>query len=690
MKRLWIAAVAAGWAWAAQAGMGIVWSTCGWFVEAGGDADAGPGVAENNVVTWQLVYAGANNAPDAIDPSAAGWTGGDDVLLAERVVPAGGGSAADGTSWDSLLMQQGGNTTYEDPTWPADRGGFVFQRVFQGTPSNGTPYAESGLFAFDPAFAGNGAPPDLFYFPADGYGLVLDRAVTPPPPVPYLDPTTHSTNTCDTYTPYTGQTTLTSGWYVVTGDITNDTRIAVSGDVHIILADGCTLSTGGVKAAPGGSLTIWGQTEGSGTLIADGRITWYPGIECTDASVTINGGTVNATGNQWTAGIGGYFEEFSGSGPWSIGDPTPYPGGTVTVNGGTVNATGGEGAAGIGGSLLGAGGPVTITGGTVVARAGDHSDWYNDQATAQAIGRGQGSADSGDLIIPGMKVYASEDATEPVAAGDRMDACHSPRAKLAPCAPHAVASCQWCGMKSFLVRKLFDGEHHGTNTYSTVELTVYSEVAKNPNARGSCLTYVIEGGGIDCTANVDENGQHAKLNGVYGIEQANHSMAVFNDAGWAYIKADLKENSTIRVTGTFGPYHPEYAAEAPNGMDRRMTLSTTGLLQSQTFYVIERDPGYFYGGPTGYVYTGDDEASDPRVDTTGMTQTDPLDADIPDETDYPPPEYDNNPGAYTRATLPAGALFLKDVATSDPTTVFVVNEFVPPFNPDTLEVEMPE
>ena len=674
MKKLWIAAVAAGWAWAAQAGMGIVWSTCGWFVEAGGDANAGPGIAENNVVTWQLVYAGANNAPDAINPSAAGWTGGDDVLLAERVVPAGGGTAAAGTSWDSFLMQQGGNTTYEDPTWPADRGGFVFQRVFQGAPSEGTPYAESGLFAFDPAFAGNGAPPDLFYFPADGYGLVLDRAVTPPPPVPYLDPTTHSTNTCDTYTPYTGQTTLTSGWYVVTGDITNDTRIAVSGDVHIILADGCTLSTGGVKAAPGGSLTIWGQTEGSGTLIADGRITWYPGIECTDASVTVNGGTVNATGNQWTAGIGGYFEEFSGSGPWSIGDPTPYPGGTVTINGGTVNATGGQGAAGIGGSLLGAGGPVTITGGTVVARAGDHSDWYNDQATAQAIGRGQGSADSGDLIIPGMKVYASEDATEPVAAGDRMDACHSPRAKLAPCAPHAVASCQWCGMKSFLVRKLFDGEHHGTNTYSTVELTVYSAAAANPDARGACLTYVIEGDGIDRTDNLDENGKRRTLDGIYDdIEQAHHFIATFDDKGWAYIKAGLKENSAIRVTGEFGPYDPAYAQQAPNGMDRRMTLSTTGLLQGQTFYVIERDPGYFYAGPTGYVYTGDDEAADPRVDTTGMTQTDPLDADIPDETDYPPTEYDNNPGAYTRATIPARALFLKDVATSDPTTVFVVN-----------------
>ena len=275
-------------------------------------------------------------------------------------------------------------------------------------------------------------------------------------PVPYLDPVAHTTNTCETYTLYTGQRTLSTGWYVVAGNITNDTRIEVSGDVHIILADGCTLSTGGVKAAPGGSLTIWGQTEGSGTLIADGRFTYNPGIECTDASVTINGGTVNATGNRWTAGIGGYFEEFSGSGHWSIGDPTPYPGGTVTVNGGTVNATGGQGAAGIGGSSLGAGGPVTITGGTVVAKAGGYvSDHGGDPA--QAIGRGQGSADSGDLIIPGMKVYASEDATEPVAAGDRrMAACRGRWAKLAVCDPHAFTAgvdngdthsvrCAYCG-----------------------------------------------------------------------------------------------------------------------------------------------------------------------------------------------------------------------------------------------------
>ncbi len=179
MKKIWIAALAAGWTLAAQAGLGILWTTRGWVVAAGGDANAGPGVAASDVVTWQLVYAGANGVPDAIDYWADGWTSGDDVLLAERVVPAGGGTAADGTSWDEWLMPQDGFAAYLDPAWPADRGGYVFQRVFQGAPSQGTPYAESGLFAFDPAFAGEGAPPDVFEFPADGNGLVLERTVPP-------------------------------------------------------------------------------------------------------------------------------------------------------------------------------------------------------------------------------------------------------------------------------------------------------------------------------------------------------------------------------------------------------------------------------------------------------------------------------------------------------------------------------
>ena len=133
-------------------------------------------------------------------------------------------------------------------------------------------------------------------------------------------------------------------------------------------------------------------------------------------------------------------------------------------------------------------------------------------------------------------------------------------ARLEACNPHdnAGAVCSLCGRKSFLVRKLYEGEHCDKFLYSTVELAVYSEEVANSHAQGTCLTYVIEGDGIDLTDNLDGDGNHLKLNGVHDIEQANHFMVQFHDDGWAYLKADLKENSAIRVTGVFGPYDPAY------------------------------------------------------------------------------------------------------------------------------------
>ena len=48
--------------------------------------------------------------------------------------------------------------------------------------------------------------------------------------VSYIDPTDPDTpiKACDTYTLYTGQDTLTSGWYVVEGDVFNGSRITVN------------------------------------------------------------------------------------------------------------------------------------------------------------------------------------------------------------------------------------------------------------------------------------------------------------------------------------------------------------------------------------------------------------------------------------------------------------------------------
>ena len=48
-----------------------------------------------------------------------------------------------------------------------------------------------------------------------------------------------------------------AGWYVVNSTFTIGSRVTVTGDVHLILADGCKLTvTGGIQVEYGKSLTI--------------------------------------------------------------------------------------------------------------------------------------------------------------------------------------------------------------------------------------------------------------------------------------------------------------------------------------------------------------------------------------------------------------------------------------------------
>ena len=164
-------------------------------------------------------------------------------------------------------------------------------------------------------------------------------------------------------------TDMNTGWYAVTGNITNNNRISVNGDVNLILCDGATLTAPkGISANGGNSLTIWGQVNGTGALTiniddeSDENLHYLAGIGgdgyTSSGTITINGGTVTAKGGTMAAGIGGGHE----------GD------GTVVINGGTVTATGGDWGAGIGGGQRsrskGGYGAVTITGGNVTAKGG--------------------------------------------------------------------------------------------------------------------------------------------------------------------------------------------------------------------------------------------------------------------------------------------------------------------------------
>ncbi|MFI3227252.1 MAG: hypothetical protein R3Y09_07570, partial [Clostridia bacterium] len=75
----------------------------------------------------------------------------------------------------------------------------------------------------------------------------------------YLDDTGVEQYTGDTATTaITDQTTWSSGWYEVTGQVTISSRITVTGDVHLILADGATLTaSAGITVNEGNSLTIY-------------------------------------------------------------------------------------------------------------------------------------------------------------------------------------------------------------------------------------------------------------------------------------------------------------------------------------------------------------------------------------------------------------------------------------------------
>ena len=179
MKKVLIAAVAlmVG-ASISLAGMGIQWSANGWMVEYGvTDMNAGPGVADNNNVIWQMIFAGEDNVANAPDLAAPNYLSGDDTLLADREIPTGGGSAADGTSWDSWLMQQGGETVYEDLAW--NTAGFVYQRIWQSTPSveAGGLYFETPLFAIDTGYAGGGAAPQEFNYDPAGNGVAVNTVI---------------------------------------------------------------------------------------------------------------------------------------------------------------------------------------------------------------------------------------------------------------------------------------------------------------------------------------------------------------------------------------------------------------------------------------------------------------------------------------------------------------------------------
>ena len=161
--------------------------------------------------------------------------------------------------------------------------------------------------------------------------------------------------------------------------------ITSKGDVTLTLKGDNSL-TGGISdngsyglsgISSNGSLTITGGETDSLTA-QGGSGTYDGGSGIYSNSLTISGGTVNATGGKSGAGIhsgsftisGGTVNAKGGNGGNVSGDGIISDGG-VTISGGTVKAAGGDSKDGYGGDGIRSGGVVTISGNTVNAAGGN-------------------------------------------------------------------------------------------------------------------------------------------------------------------------------------------------------------------------------------------------------------------------------------------------------------------------------
>lgn len=233
-------------------------------------------------------------------------------------------------------------------------------------------------------------------------------------------------------------TTWNDGWYVVNSNVTIGTaeakqRVVVDGDVHLILANNCTLTVnGGILVNNTNKLTIYAQSTDEGTmgkLVAQNASAGNAGIgglggdsakrDC--GTIAINGGYIQSGGANGGAGIGGGTSGFGGTitinggkveadsgtgntagGGTGIGGGSGSDGGNITVNGGIVSASasGGAGIGGGRGSTGGSGGNITITGGAIEAKSQESA------SIGGGFGLNQGGA-GGNITITGGTVVAT-------------------------------------------------------------------------------------------------------------------------------------------------------------------------------------------------------------------------------------------------------------------------------------------
>ena len=189
-------------------------------------------------------------------------------------------------------------------------------------------------------------------------------------------------------------TTMSAGWYVVSDNVTVSDRISVSGDVHLVLCDGATLTAqNGIGVTEGNSLTIYSQSGNTGKLVA--TVLYNKSVDFYHAAI---GG--DRYGNIHDAG-------------------TPVKAGSITIHGGDITATSYFSAAGIGKAYEGKAGNITIYGGKVTASCGDGESDIGIGGDEAVIQLGYARTDDyiqslgyiGTVTVASDRKFATDDAT---------------------------------------------------------------------------------------------------------------------------------------------------------------------------------------------------------------------------------------------------------------------------------------
>ena len=369
---------------------------------------------------------------------------------------------------------------------------------------------------------------------------------------------------------------LDSGWYVLNSSFTYGERIVISGDVHLILCDGCTLTAEqGIRINTDATLTIYAQSETVGTmgkLVATethhdkaaigGNKNYRAG------TLAIHGGEIEALckdGSKYAAGIGGGYGDGSGMRLISIfggkvtaqgaylgagiggGKNNNFPG-HINIYGGTVIATGGGYGAGIGGGENRAGWNTNVYGGNITAKGGDwaagigggeeggggnlhfYGGTVNATSGGYAAGIGAGEdADGGTIIIDGGNITATGTYSGPGIGGGSDGDSH------------------WIDGKKSGTITINGGTVVATGSYasaSAVDADVRSGAAIGSGNRGIVEAITITGGNIKAYAN----------SGAAGIGGGNKSVGcgVIKISGGT-IYAESENNHTADIPDFGGP-----------------------------------------------------------------------------------------------------------------------------------------